>query len=306
MQKLLSSLFGGLLVANFASSQQLAATAVGQLSAISSTAAQSWGPAAIPATQVSAVAQSFVGLARATARLSDSALDVALDAADSGYTSASIALTLNAPVDAGVRVRLQLTQTSPYPSLTSLNVSALGQARLPGPFGVIEFDALAPVGGLVVQIDSSLSVLPFVFHSLAYTVTWSCPGVAVVGEPTPGCLGDAVAWTRGIPQLGSASFGITCVNTHPFLGAVSAIGFGGLAAPVPYDGVDVWLDPALPIVTMYVPGGASGNLLHLLALPTHASFLGFTLFSQFLVFEPHGCMPLGLSGSNAVRWTIQP
>ena len=158
-----------------------------------------------------------------------------------------------------------------------------------------------PAGGLVVQVT-----LPTTSGASATVdLTWDHPGVALAGAPTPGCLGDAVCWTRGIPEVGDSAFAITCANAHPSLGAVSVIGLGGLTTPFVYDSVDVWVDPGQPLGTLYFPSDPNGDLLHPLPIPAQPSFQGVTLHAQWLLLEPPGCTPEGLSGSNAIRVTIQ-
>ena len=71
-----------------------------------------------------------------------------------------------------------------------------------------------------------------------------------------------------------------------------------------YGYVDVWLDPAQPIVTLYLASDANGDILHPLPLPSHPSFLGLGLYAQFIVLEPSGCTPLDLSGSNSIHLTV--
>lgn len=154
------------------------------------------------------------------------------------------------------------------------------------------------------MLSDSAAVLPI--ENLSLITSWTYPGVAAAGGPTPGCLGPAVAWTRGIPRVGNSSFGFTLSNAHPFLGAVSCVGLGGLSTPFVYDGVNVWLDPNLPISTLYLSSTASGDVFHPLGVPNRPSFQGMVVWTQFLLLEPPGCMPLGLSGSNAIRVTLQP
>ena len=99
---------------------------------------------------------------------------------------------------------------------------------------------------------------------------------------------------------------MTCANAHPFRGGVSVIGLGGLTTPFVYDFVDIWVDPNQPLGTLYVPSNAAGEMLYPLAIPSHPSYLGLTLYGQWVLLEPPGCTPLNVSGSNAIRFTVQP
>lgn len=224
-----------------------------------------------------------------------------MGASGTGSASASVQLNLNAPVGAGVRcvIICQRSGLGGWPL-----VFALGSMLLPDSSGRFEFETTVPVGGVGISIHCGVDgfIMP---STLAVDATWSYPGVTPGGAATPGCLGPAVDWTQGIPRIGNANFGFSCVNAHPFLGAVSVVGLGDLQTPILYDHVNIWIDPSLPMATAYFPSSAAGAVFHAIPLPNHPSYLGLVLCSQFIVFEPNGCMPLNLSGSNSVRAVIQ-
>lgn len=214
-------------------------------------------------------------------------------------TNATATVNLLAPTGAGVRLWITSTMA---PHGGSSSITVLGNTYT-NPNLLI--DAVVPPGGLSFSLQTdALAQNGWGTGSSGYiTVRWLYP-VVPTGTPTPGCLGDAIAWTRGMPWLGSNTFGITCSNAHPSLGGVSVIGLGGLTTPFVYDFVNVWVDPYQPLATLYLPSDPNGNLLHLLPIPIHQSFLGMTLHAQWLLLEPANCAPLGLSASNAIRITI--
>ncbi|MEC7585153.1 MAG: hypothetical protein VYE77_12620 [Planctomycetota bacterium] len=241
------------------------------------------------------------GQSQVTASLAGSSLTVSAWSSLNSGTSSSVFLSLSAPAYAGVRLQISVV-AGPVSGSGSVTVNGQNYTWAQ------DLDVVTPANGVLpITISCSTSAGGFSFNSsAAATVSWSYPGVVAAGAPTPGCLGPAVAWTRGVPKLGSASFGITCANSHPSLGAVSVIGLGGLSAsPFVYDAVNVWIDPNLPLGTLYLGSNAQGEILHPLPLPAAPSFQGMDLWAQWLLLEPSGCTPLGLSGSNAIRVTLQ-
>ena len=49
-----------------------------------------------------------------------------------------------------------------------------------------------------------------------------------------------------------------------------------------------------------------GDCLTPLPIPANPAFAGLSLWGQYLLFEPAGCMALGSSGSSAVHFVVQP
>ncbi|MCA8977313.1 MAG: hypothetical protein KDC98_21505 [Planctomycetes bacterium] len=251
-----------------------------------------------PGTSISSAGWFGGGWARVTFGVSSLGLD--MSATDAGGANGTVVLTLDAPAGAGVRV-----QIAGYVSLLgSYSVDILGTTY--SPTGPLAVDAVVPAGGLPITAHCGANGYPFYFSQTTLSLSWSYPGVSVAGTPTPGCRGDAVAWTNGIPTLGNSGFGVTCSNAHPLRGGVSLIGLGGLSTPFAYDYVDVWVDPTRPLATLYVPSNAAGEMVQAMPIPGHASFVGLQLFAQWILLEPPGCTPLDLSGSNAIAITVQP
>jgi len=143
--------------------------------------------------------------------------------------------------------------------------------------------------------------------SAGYTkaVAIASPAISFVGGPTPGCRGSATIWTNSLPNLGNGTFTITCDNMHPSIGGVIALGFAGVATPFFYDGVRIWMDPAMPIVTAYRQSNSLGRAGYHLPLPNHATFAGLSLWAQWIPLEPAGCTQHNVSSSTAIRITLQ-
>ena len=243
---------------------------------------------------------SFFGQSQVTANMSGSSLTTSVSATSSATGSSQVTLLLRAPAYAGVRLQI---------SVLAVAGTGVGSVTVDGQSytWIQDLDVVTPSNG-VLPISISCATLYGGFYNshVTATVSWSYPGVVTAGAPTPGCLGPAVAWTRGVPQLGNSGFGVTCANAHPSLGAVSVIGLGGLATtPFVYDSVNVWIDPNLPLGTLYLGSNAQGEILHPLPLPAAPSFHGMRLWAQWLLLEPSGCTPMGLSGSNAIRMTLE-
>jgi hypothetical protein len=278
--------------------QVFSATGSGQLTAMALGSPQQSYSGPITATPTIVQSSGVIGFASARATLLPAQLNVSASGAASAAASATVNVTLQGPVGAGARVRVTLGAFGPVPG--TFSVSVQGQ---PQPAGA-EVDYQLPAGGLGISVSASVPFSGFNSSTVDLTVSWSYPGVATVGAPTPGCLGPSVAWTAGVPRRGNAGFGITGTNAQPQIGAVLGLGLGGLATPFAFGSVQVWLDPSAPIDPIYVPSNAAGALLHPLPIPNQPSLVGLQLFAQWIVFEAPGCMPLDVSGSNAIRVSV--
>jgi hypothetical protein len=280
--------------------QTFSATGSGQLSAMALGSPQQSYGGPITATTTTVQAFGTIGISSASATLQPAQLTVSANSAASAMASATVLVTLQGPVGAGVRVQVFGGSTGTVPGTASVSVQ--GQPQLSG----ATVDYQLPAGGLVISVSASVPFSGFFSSMVNLTVSWSYPGVTTVGAPTPGCLGPSVAWTQGVPKRGNAGFGITGTNAQPQIGAVLGLGLGGLTTPFPFGSVQVWLDPSAPIDPIYVPSNPAGELLHALPIPNQPTLVGLQLFAQWIVFEPPGCMPLDVSGSNAIRVTVLP
>ena len=296
-QVLVAALAAGL-AASGLPAQVFSATGSGQLTAMALGGAPQTYSGPITATPSTVQTSGAIGIAAATATLLPAQLTVRVSSAASATASATVSVTLQGPVGAGVRVGVTGGSMSPVPGTFSVVVQ--GQPQLSG----AEVDYQLPVGGLGISVSASVPFSGFNFSLVDLGVSWSYPGVTTVGAPTPGCLGPSVAWTQGLPKRGNVGFGFTGTNAQPQLGAVLGLGLGGLMTPFAFGSVQVWLDPSVPIDPIYVPSNATGALLHPLPIPNQPTLVGLQLFAQWIVFEPPGCMPLDVSGSNAIRVTL--
>jgi hypothetical protein len=130
-------------------------------------------------------------------------------------------------------------------------------------------------------------------------------GAVPYGASTAGCAGPLPIGVTSIPQVGNASFAITCgngpANAFGFFGVSSA----GLAAPLVFGGLAVWIDPFAPLFfEIVVPSDAVGAATVPIPIPANPGLAGFQAFFQFAWFD--GCAPGGFSASNALAVTVQP
>jgi len=136
-------------------------------------------------------------------------------------------------------------------------------------------------------------------------VSWQ-RGVTYAGPASPGCLGLTECATNSEPRLGNASFAFTCGNAHPNRGAIFALGLGTATTPTVIGNLQVWVDTSLPLTSTFHVSSPTGSLFVPKPIPSGTGFLGLPLTGQFVLFEPTGCTPTGLSASTAVRTVIVP
>lgn len=236
---------------------------------------------------------------------------------------ATVTVLLQAP--AGANALLQLSHQSTLSVQPGTSVSGSGSitVTIPGQTytrptatnssGSASWPVVVPAGGLTISVTYSESVnavtltsLLGVSSSTTLNLSWSYPGVTQAGGPSPGCLGPADCWTNGSPRIGTSGFGFHLSHAPANGAAAAVLGLGGLTTPLPFGGLNVWIDPAQPFVLDLVPTDASGTAFDPLPLPNNAALIGFAVWCQFLPLEPPGCTPSGLSASNAVRIVVQP
>ncbi|HKB14494.1 MAG TPA: hypothetical protein VKF62_00430, partial [Planctomycetota bacterium] len=130
-------------------------------------------------------------------------------------------------------------------------------------------------------------------------------GASAYGASTPGCAGVLAVGVTSWPQVGNASFALTCTN-----GPANGFGFlgfstGGLATPLVFGGLAVWIDPFAPFFfEVVVPSNALGAAEIPIAIPANPALAGLQVFVQFA--WPDGCASGGFSASNALAITVQP
>ncbi len=128
-------------------------------------------------------------------------------------------------------------------------------------------------------------------------------GASRYGTSTPGCAGALAIGVTAIPQVGSATFGLTCAGASPNAIGLLGISAAALAAPIPVSGAAVWIHPAALFVLLATSDGAGGAVVPL-PIPPSAVLAGGQVFSQFA--WPDACAPGGLSASNAIQVVVQP
>ena len=134
-------------------------------------------------------------------------------------------------------------------------------------------------------------------------------GVETFGRSSPGCGGALAIGVTSMPQLGNTGFALTCGNATPNASGILALTGHRLASPFPLLGVEVWVDPTLAFVQVFVQSngiGASEVAMPIANLPWLS---GVRLFAQFFWAGPSvplPCPPLGLSASNGLGFTVQP
>jgi hypothetical protein len=128
------------------------------------------------------------------------------------------------------------------------------------------------------------------------------------GTSSPGCGGPISIGVNSPPQIGNASFSITCANAPP-----NAIGFIGLSLsaqipPVSIVGVEIWIGLSADVYA--VSSDALGAAQFPIPIPNDPMFVGGQTFWQFFWFGPNSpsppCPPFGLSASNALEITVLP
>jgi len=282
--------------------QQFGANASGQLMACQGSGNPQFFNGQITASTVSlSVSQNIQGAGSASATLDSNDLSVSVSSWALGSASAGITLNLTAPPGAGVQVRA-IPVFSMGQSWTA--TTCVGQTCIQ--WGAI--DTVIPASGVLpVSVSCSAPSVGFLptSNEVSMLVTWSYPGVSVAGAPSPGCLGPAAAWTRGIPRVGNTAFGLTCTNSHPGIGGIIAVGTGVLATPLLFGEMGIWIDPTQPIAWNYVPSTATGEMFLPLPIPMNAALTGLNLYSQSILLEQPGCLPGGLSASNAIGIIVQ-
>jgi ice-binding like protein len=147
------------------------------------------------------------------------------------------------------------------------------------------------------------------------TVTALTPTVGAVpyGTSTPGCAGPLAIGVNSMPQVGNASFAITCDNAPPNLsagpGGVLALSNAALATPVSMAGADVWVDGAQTAHFPVIAGSnAAGATVIPIPIPNDPALAGLQVFAQFFWVGPSSpppCAPGGISASNALAITVQ-
>jgi hypothetical protein len=138
-------------------------------------------------------------------------------------------------------------------------------------------------------------------------------GASPYGTSTPGCAGPLAIGASSVPQVGNASFAITCDNAPPNLsagpGGLLVISNAALATPVSIAGADVWVDGSQAAHFPVIAGSnTAGAAVIPIPIPNIPALAGMQLFVQFFWAGPSSpppCQPGGISASNALAITVQ-
>jgi ice-binding like protein len=140
-------------------------------------------------------------------------------------------------------------------------------------------------------------------------VTQALPaGTSTYGTSTPGCTGPLAIGATSSPQVGNASFAITCDNAPP--NAAGLLGFSTrpLTSPVSILGFDVWIDIGSPdFFGVSVTSDPTGASLIPIPVPNDPAFIGGQVFAQFAWVGPSSpppCPATGFSTSNALAIVV--
>ncbi len=135
-------------------------------------------------------------------------------------------------------------------------------------------------------------------------------GASIYGASTPGCAGPLLIGVTSWPQVGNASFALTCGNAPPIATGLLAFSGAGLAAPFSVFGADIWVDLASPaFFTVFVTSNALGAALVPIPIPNVPTLAGGQAFAQFFWAGPSSpppCPALGISASGALAIVVQP
>ncbi|MCI0585843.1 MAG: hypothetical protein L0323_03265 [Planctomycetes bacterium] len=130
-------------------------------------------------------------------------------------------------------------------------------------------------------------------------------GASAYGASTPGCAGPLAIGVTSIPQVGNASFAITCTNAPANAFGFFGVSSAGLTTPLVFNGLAVWIDPFAPLFfEIVVPSDPVGAATVPIPIPANPALAGVQLFFQFAWFD--ACAPGGFSASNALAVVVQP
>ncbi|MEZ5967272.1 MAG: LamG domain-containing protein [Planctomycetota bacterium] len=154
-------------------------------------------------------------------------------------------------------------------------------------------------------VDSSSGIALAANGSVAVgpnSLTFSAPALpSVSGQSTAGCLGDVLLSPSTAAQVRNAEFAAVCTQTPPSAAALWLLTGSTLPSPLPFLGVNVWVNPAGSIA---IPAAAASLGALRLGLPIPAGPVGGSVALQAFVLDP--CGSQGLTASNAMTLAIVP
>lgn len=151
---------------------------------------------------------------------------------------------------------------------------------------------LATVQGTVTYQNNSLSLGGL-----------TSPFVLAYGASSPGCKGNLDATLTALPQIGNAAFALASTRGPANGTGALLISAQRLATPLRALGVDLWVDPAAPFVTLGASTGVLGAGRVGIGIPASPGLQGVNFAAQFVWVD--GCGSQGLTASDAVAVTIR-
>ncbi|HET6202910.1 MAG TPA: ice-binding family protein [Planctomycetota bacterium] len=133
-------------------------------------------------------------------------------------------------------------------------------------------------------------------------------GASPYGTSSPGCAGPLAIGATSVPQVGNASFAITCDNAPPSAAGILGVSFFPLASPVSTLGIDIWIDiGSSSFFGVLVASDPTGAALIPTPIPNDPAFVGGQAFMQFAWLGPSSpppCPATGISASNALAIVV--
>lgn len=134
-------------------------------------------------------------------------------------------------------------------------------------------------------------------------------GVTRYGTATSSCVGEPRADVDSLPALGNAGFTIFGAGVPPGSPGLLGVAGGGLTAPLPLLGFQLWIDPALLLSTVGLLADAHGSATVGIPIPATPPLVGYRLDTQYVWLgtgASPSCPPLGFAASKALAIVIQP
>ncbi|MCI0585842.1 MAG: hypothetical protein L0323_03260 [Planctomycetes bacterium] len=226
------------------------------------------------------------------------AYDTSYDGGGSLYPSDAFVTRLS-PSGGSLRYSTFLGGTSDSDYASALALDASGAATVAGYTASSDFPT---TGG---AYDTTFDTVPGSIDAFVTRLDLMPAGATPFGTSTPGCSGPLAIGVTSIPQVGNASFAITCTNAPASAFGFFGVSSAGLAAPLVFNGLAVWIDPFAPLFfEIVVPSDAVGAATVPIPIPANPGLAGFQAFFQFAWFD--ACAPGGFSASNALAVVVQP
>jgi hypothetical protein len=129
-------------------------------------------------------------------------------------------------------------------------------------------------------------------------------GLDPCGSSSPSCKGPLQINGTEMPAEGAESFGLWCSGAPPLASGFLLLG-DLLSQPIPWNGVELWIDPAAPFVRALTTSDEAGYAE--IALPIPPGSQGQVLGAQYFFPGTAACGgPLTWTASSGLQITLQP